>query len=601
MSKKKILNIREYIRRKAFRIGNGSVETEISPTVRANETTFVNDPNEIQKLNLEEYNVWYAGDGAGLLNFYTRAELIDYNYDPIFNRNKRSYFWSVSATEGDIKRTHSGIPRAMVDTMSAIMSVPHITVADDIEKTERLHTILKENNFDELVMQESRPFSWVEGWGGWKINWNEDISDTPILLYYRANSVDFIYRNRRLVAIVYQDYYTDEDDHKYVLFETRRLERRAIRDENTGIEKKCLCLIIEKELFKYLNDTDNNISKVSLDTLPELSDTIPCLIVEDCPYFLGGPNIYLKDSTELSPGRSIFTGKIDLFDDLDKCLSQSSNAITRSTPIEYIESEYLQRDKQTGQPIMPHQFDRKYVMLKTVLGGDGQKVREPVTITQPAINFEAYDTAAKEKFIMILNGYMSPASFGLDLSREANAMSQREKEKVTIFTRNGFIATEKKIFESLMIQLLLADQLLHSEEEYNRIERPANEKDWGISIKYDEFADASFEAKIETVLTAWQGGIMSDEMAIEYLHKDSPEDVKLRELEFMKKMRDEQKQIAGREVGGDEGEVPSDDELAELGSVLGGNNNNDYNEAHEKVHVTDAEEDNGVPNLVDNE
>ena len=337
MAKQKILTIKEYIRRKAFGIGNGSIETEISPNVRANETTFINDPNEIQRLKLEEYNTWYAGDSAQLLNFYTRADFIDFNYDPIYNRNMRNLFWAQSASEADYKRTHSGLARCIVDSLSALVHVPNVTALDE-ERQARLRLILKENNYKELLSQEARPLTLVEGWGGWKINFNEDISDTPILLYYRANSVDFIYRNRRLVAIVYQDYYTDDEDRKYVLFETRRLERREIRNDKTGLAEKKLSLIIEKELFRYLSDQADRIEKVPLDTLPELEDTEPCLVVENCPYFLGAPNIYYYDSTELSPGRSIFTGKIDLFDDLDKCLSQSSNAVTRSTPIEYIDS-----------------------------------------------------------------------------------------------------------------------------------------------------------------------------------------------------------------------------------------------------------------------
>ena len=590
-----LMTIREYIRRKAFGINNDSVETNISPNVRARETTFINDPNEIQKLRLEEYNTWYAGDSARILNFYTRADFIDFNYDPIYNRNMRNLFWAQSASENDYKRTHSGQPRNIVDTLSGIVSVPHVKSSID-EYNKRLKKILKENNYNELLSQEARPLTLVEGWGGWKINFNEDISDTPILLYYRAESVDFIYRNRRLIAIVYQDYYTDEDDNKYVLFETRRLERKVVVDERTGLRSKKMCLIIEKELFKFLTDVANHIEKVPLDTLPELEDVLPCLVIENCPYFLGAPNIYYYDSTELSPGRSIFTGKIDLFDDLDKALSQSSNAITRSTPIEYIDSQYLERDENTGQPKQPKLFDRKYIMVSSVLTGDGQMSRQPVTVTQPSINFESYSNAAIQILLQILNGIISPATIGLDVAKKDNAESQREKEKVTIFTRNGLIATEKPVQESLMIQLLIADQLLHSEKEYNSIELPEDESGWGISVKYDEFADASFEAKLETVLTGWQGGIMSDEMAIEYLHKDSPEDVKKRELEFIKQARKEEKELAGRNAAG-EGGVPSDEELAELGSVLGGDN--EYDDSRERADVSDAKEDNEVPELSD--
>ena len=599
MAKTTLLTIKEYIRRKAFGIGQGSVETSVSPVDRAKETTFINDPNEILRLKLEEYRTWYAGDSAQILNFYTRADFIDFNYDPIYNRNMRNLFWAQSASESDYKRTHSGQPRNIVDTLSGIVSVPHVN--STVEKVNsRLKVILKENNYDELLLQEARPMTLVEGWGGWKINFNEDISDTPILLYYRAESVDFIYRNRRLICIVYQDYYTDEDDNKYVLFETRRLERREVLDENTGIRARKICLIIEKELFKYLTDQSDHITKVPLETLPELQDVLPCLIIENCPYFLGAPNIYYYDSTELGPGRSVFTGKIDLFDDLDKELSQKSNAVTRSTPIEYIDSQYLERDENTGQPKQPKLYDRKYIMVSSVLTGDGQMARQPVTVTQPVVNFESYSNAAIQTLIQICNGIISPATIGLDIAKKDNADAQREKEKVTIFTRNGLIAMEEPVQKSLMIQLLIADQLLHSDKDYNTIELPLSEEEWGISVKYDEFADASFEAKLETVLTAWQGGIMSDEMAIEYLHRNSPDSVKKRELEFIHEQRKQEQELAGRDGmdgNGDAGAVPGDEELAELGAILGGNENNPHNKETEKVDISDVSEDNGVPEL----
>jgi len=588
------MTLREYIRRKAFATGRGSVETEVSPVTRANETTFINDPNEIQRLKLEEYGVWYAGDSAQILNFYTRADFIDFNYDPIYNRNMRNLFWAQSASESDYKRTHSGQPRNMVDTLSGIVGVPHNTVQDE-NKNKRLKVILDENNYEELLSQEARPLTLVQGWGGWKINWNEDISDTPILLYYRAESVDFFYRNRRLACIVYKDYYTDEDDKKYVLIETRKVQRLEITDENTGIRAKKLCLIIEKELFKYMNEQNDQVERVPLDTLSELSDVKPCLIVENCPYFLGGPNIYYYDSTELCPGRSIFTGKIDLFDDLDKALSQSSNAMTRSTPIEYIDTQYLERDENTGQPLQPHLFDRKYVMISTTLTGDGSVARQPVMVTQPQIDFNSYNAAAKEILVQILNGILSPATIGLDLAKDQNALAAREKEKVTIFTRNGLIATEKKIQKSLMIQLLIADELMHSNENYNAVTLPESEDDWGVDVIYDEFADASYDAKLETVLTGWQGGLISDEMAIEYLYKGASEEIKQRELDFIKKQREEEKQLAGRGDGSGNDAVPTDEELAELGAVLGGDNpENDPNRSTDTFGVRDR---NNIPDI----
>ena len=279
-----------------------------------------------------------------------------------------------------------------------------------------------------------------------------------------------------------------------------------------------------------------------------------------------------------------------MFDDLDKCLSQSSNAVTRSTPIEYIDSQYLERDENTGQPKQPKLFDRKYIMISSVLSGDGQVARQPITVTQPQINFASYSDEAMAIVLQILNGVMSPATLGIDISKRDTGVSQREKEKITIFTRNGLINTEKPIQESLMIQLMIADQLLHSEEDYNCIERPEKEEDWGISVVYDEFSDASFEARLETVLTGWQGGLISDDRAIEYIYKDAPEALKKRELDFLKEQRENEQKLAGREG-------TSDEELAELGSLLGGDN--PENDAKEKADIDDAMEDNDVMHISD--
>lgn len=86
---------------------------------------------------------------------------------------------------------------------------------------------------------------------------------------------------------------------------------------------------------------------------------------------------------------------------------------------------------------------------------------------------------------------------------------------------------------------------------------------------------------------------MSDDMAIEYLHRSSPENIKQRELKFIKEQRKQEQALAGR----DPNAVPTDEELAALGEELGGNENNAHNEETEKVDISDVKEDNGVPEL----
>lgn len=578
------ITVKEYVRRKALGL-LGLLDSTIDPRVREDRLTFVNDINEIQKDKLKEYNVWYAGDADELLNFYTRANTIDYNTDPLYNRNKKSYFWAVSSTENDIKRTHSGQPRNIVDTLVDIIGLPNIFLGDpnlkDIDK--RLKDILEENNFDRILLQKARPLTLVEGWGAWKINWDKSFSDNPVLLYYRADAVDFVFRNSRLIAIIYKDYYQDEKGNNYILFETRRIEKREIKDDATGLKSTVPCLIIEKELFKITGQSEVLV-KMNLTDLPQLKDTKESIIVTNYNSFLGWPSIIYEDNHEDVYGRSIYTGKIDLFDDLDQCHSQSANTVRRSTTIEYFNTQYLEKDEDTGMPKMPKAFDRKYVAYKGGRSGDGTfDSTGPVQAVQPRLDFTSYDVEEQNILINILSGIMSPATLGIDVAKKDNAAAQREKEKVTIFTRNTVIYEETKIFKHLANDLLVAWELMHK--------GVITCKSYDVNVQYEEFADASFENKLETVLTGWQSGIMSTETALRYLHGNRlGEKMFQKELEWVenKLKQSEQPPMGGSPFG-------SNPEDQGAFGVLGAENA--YNDTHEKPDISSAKDDLGIPDL----
>ena len=566
------ITVKEYVRRKALGL-LGLIDSSIDPRVREERLTFVNDINEVLKDKLKEYNVWYAGDADELLNFYTRANMIDYNTDPLYNRNKKSYFWAVSSTESDIKRTHSGQPRNIVDTLVDIIGLPSIFIGDDkLEKIDkRLKDILEENNFDRLLLQKARPLTFVEGWGAWKINWDTSLSDNPVLLYYRADAVDFIFRNdKQLVAIIYKDYYQDEKGKNYVLFETRRIEKKEGKDDVTGIKSKVPCLLIEKELFQITGQSEV-LKKMELKDLPQLKDTKESIIVTNFNSFLGAPSIIYEDNHDDVYGRSIFTGKIDLFDDLDQCYSQAANTVRRSTSIEYFNTQYLEKNDE-GMPVMPHAFDRKYIAYKGGRTGDGTFDNNgPVQVVQPRLDFTSYSVEEQNILINILSGIMSPATLGIDVAKKDNAAAQREKEKVTIFTRNTVIYEETKIFKRLANDLLVAWELMHTGE--------VTCKKYDISVQYEEFADASFENKLETVLAGWQAGIMSDETALKYLHGDRlSEEMFKKELEWVQAQRE--KSEGGGMMDSLLGSNPEDQGAY---GVLGADN--EYNEDNTDVEI----------------
>lgn len=482
--------------------------------------TFINDKQAMARMRVREYNVWYAGDSEELLNFYTHGNTISYYYEPFYMRNKKGYFWAINSTETDIKRTHSGQPKNIVDILTAIMGLPETKAGnkDFPEQYNRVNKILQEilldNNFWDIYEQEQVPYTMVEGWGCWKIAWDTDVSQYPIPMYYRAENVDFIYKLNRITGVIFKDYYSD-GKRRYLITETRYIAHGD--------------LIIDKEIFEVLGAVEDEaaLKKIEFEEVPAFAGVEKKLVVEGYTGLLAVPCIFLKDPTGDTPGRSLFAGKVDLFDDLDQALSQSANTVRKSTPVEYFDTDFLERDRQTGMPIQPKVYDRKYVMVKGATNADGTSMsREPVTVTQPNLDFSKYSTEAVQILLQIMNGIISPATLGMDIAKKDNAEAQREKEKVTIFTRNKLARCEKKILEKLFNELLIANELMNT--------GTITVFDYTISVNYPEFADESFENKITILGEMLAKGALSYKMYLTKLYGGtlSEEDYK-QELEFL--------------------------------------------------------------------
>ena len=575
---KQTLTHKEYIRLKTLGI-TGLAESSIDPIVRANRYLFVNDINQVKKQRLEEYIIWYLGDSDRLKNFFTRENAIGYNLDPLYNENKKSYFWAVSSTEHDIKRTHSGHPRNIVDTLTAIMSIPNITNDLDDSGTvdKNLHKILKVNNFKQQITQMSRPLTLVEGWGAWKINWDRKLSDYPILLYYRADRVDFIYQSNQLRAIIYKDFYQNVEGKNYVLYETRRLGDYT--DPTSKLTTTSL--YIEKELYEITQS--DQLIPCKLESVPQLKDITPQIVIQNFKHFLGYPNIFYHDVSEEFYGRSIFTGKTDIFDDLDQCFSQGANTVRRSTVHEYFNTLYLETDPVTGLPIQPDAFDRKYIKYNGAQGADGTAAGStPVQVVQPQISFMQYSEEERNLLLQAISGIMSPATLGIDVAKKDNADAQREKEKVTIFTRKILLDEEQTVFEHICSDLLVAYELMNLKKG-----EQLHCREYNINVQYAEFANESFEKKLETVQTGWAGGLISDGMALDLLYGDSiSKEKREKELKFLQEQRQKQEMIP-----------PTEDPNAQGGFGQMGAEN-PYNDQMEKAQIDEAKADLGIPDLM---
>ena len=471
--------------------------------------TFINDENTVKRQKLDEVRIWYVGDSDELQNYYTNRDLSGNAKEPIYNRNKPNYFWGIAVTELPFKKVHSGVPRAIVDTLSNTIGMPDI---DEEAHHDDLCKIMDVNNFTNKLTQEARPLTLVEGWGGWKIVFDKSLCDYPILQYYEGKDVEFVIKNGMIIGMIFKDFYKFKGK-DYVLMETRRI------DEGDSL--------IEYELFRL--DKSNSVTQVELETIDELKHLpkegyrIPGL-----KKILGVPSRYFFDLFDKDHGRSIFTGKLDIFDDIDQCLSQASQTDRVSTPVEYYPVDVLERGKK-GEGKLPSVYNRQYVKSISFPDGDGNLQGE-IKTTQPQLNFDQYINRYHSLIDVALTGILSPASMGVDISKKDNAEAQREKEKVTIFTRDNVIDSETKQLKELFSLALMVKEYMDTEQ--------ISLTEYDISIKYSEFANPTYESLSKVLLPMFTSGGISTEMYVDKLYGDSlSEEEKAQEISKLEEMK----------------------------------------------------------------
>lgn len=468
--------------------------------------TFICDEENIKRQNLQEFRIWYLGDSNELLNYYNAETAGKAAREPIYNRNRMNYFWAISTTECNIKRVHSGVPNAIITTLVNVIGNPIVTTKDK-QTDEMLKNIIEKNDMDNILNQQQMPLTMVEGWGAFKINIKKNLSDVPLIQFYEAENCEFVYDSGVLIGIIFKTYYRYKDKN-YVLLETRR------KAEGNSY--------IEYELFQL--KPANEVSPCDISTIPELAD-LENLVIEGYDKILGVACKFLFDPLNKNYGRSLFAGKIDLFDDLDQSLSQNSQTVKVSTPVEYYPVDLLERDRY-GNTILPAAYNRQFIKKTSAPNGDGSQ-DTTIQTTQPMLDFDKYSENSKHTLLMILTGILSPATMGIDIAKKDNAEAQREKEKVTIMTRDNIIKREIKILNTLY-------SLCLDVQEYMQTGKMSKDSDYGISINFNEFANPSFENELQVLGPAWSNGEMSTERYVRLLwgNKLSEEDIQ-KEIEWL--------------------------------------------------------------------
>lgn len=436
--------------------------------------------------NAAKNRIWYRGDSAELSQLYSQLP------------GDHTRFWAASSTPGlEIRKVHTGLPGLMVDILAAIsIAKYHTDIADDKQIADLWEEIEKDNNFRSVLEQAVKDTLTV-GDGAFKISFDQSLSDYPIIEWYAGDNVDYVADRGRIREIVFR---TPLENGDYVLHE----------HYGRGY--------VEYELTK----DGKNVPADGLEITRDLQNVV---FGGEDPYILAVPLRFYASPRWDGRGMSIYDKKCDAFDSLDEAWSQWMDALRAGRTREYIPENILPRDPNTGAVMAPNSFDNRFIQTSADMRETAQNT---ILLQSPQIAHESYMATYITALDLALQGVISPSTLGIDVKKLDNGEAQREKEKATLYTRDGIVDALTEAVKTL-VETALRAYAEWMETSY---------KETGISVDFGAYANPSFESQVETVSKARMAGIMSIEASIDELYGDDRDaEWKAQEIERLKEER----------------------------------------------------------------
>ncbi len=418
--------------------------------------------------------IWERGDGSELSQLYKAlpGEI-----------NKIRFWAAVPSVGNDINKLHTGLPKIICRILTDIVmsDMNDITVEGKYQGIWEI--IAKDNDFEDLLESAIKNIL-IVGDGAFKVAIDPKLTEYPIIEFVPGDNLEYVYERGRLKKIIFRSNYPKREG-IYVLEET--YGRGYIRTE----------------LLR-------NGKKVPLDSIEDTA-ALNEEITFDGNFMMAQQFMAFKSDKYKGHGSGIFDGKADSFDSLDEVWSQWMDALRRGRSKEYIPETMVPRNPKTGEVMAPNAFDHAYIKVDKPAA---EGATSEIDVKQPSIPHESYLSTYMTALDLCLQGILSPSTLGIDVKKMDNAEAQREKEKVTLYTRNKLVQAIQKTIP------LLVDMVLKVRN--TQLKLPL--EDVVVDISFGEYANPSFESQIETVGKGKTQGIMSIEACVDELYGDSKDD-----------------------------------------------------------------------------
>lgn len=433
------------------------------------EQAIVIQRNYSRELEVLRSQLWYNGDADELFQFFHQTE------------TSTGAFWATAPASGKVRKIHSGLPAAIVDTLAYIVKSDIDSVDAPAEWSEIADTL----NFTDLVGQAVTD-TLVYGDGAFKISIDSELSPFPIVEFVSGDMIDIEQKRGIVNAVIFKTPYNVSSG-RYILHER--------------YSAGC----IESRLY------DSSGNKRPLSTVAELNGTAPKITFAG-NYMMAVPLRFYADKKYRGRGKSVFGGgKSQCFDALDEIISQWVDAVRAGRVMKYIPLFLIPRDPETGALQNTSGFGAEVITLN---GGIAEQGADKIEVVQPDIKYEAFVSAYTQAMLMCLQGIISPATLGIDVGKMASADAQREKKDVTGDTRNTITTALETALPKLIEAVL---------KTYDNI-REELPKDVESAVNFGEYGAPDFDSRVETVGKACTYGIMSVETLVDELWGNSQDD-----------------------------------------------------------------------------
>lgn len=252
------------------------------------------------------------------------------------------------------------------------------------------------------------------------------------------------------------------------------------------------------------------------------------LITFEGDYMMAVPLIITESEIYEGRGAPIWEGKLDNFDALDEIVSQWVDAIRAGRVLKYIPEDMIPRDTE-GNFKEFNAFGSNFLKVEKP---NQEGIDKKIEVDQPKIDYESYLHTYASILDLCLQGIISPATLGIDLSKISSADAQREKKDITGVTRGTITDALEKALADLINCILATYDTMRNKPVQN----------YGTNVTFGEYGAPTFEAKIDAVGKAAASNIMSVETQVEELWGDSKKE------EWKKEEANRIKQMKGIEV-----------------------------------------------------